>query len=192
MAISSNGLAGLKTGVCTSTTRPSGPYEGQMIYETDTDMVAIWNGTAWRYVSATTATSGTVLQVVTGTTSTSLNSSTSTFATTGLTATITPKSTSSKILALVSQNGLLKQNVTGISLRLVRDSTVISDFAIEHNKTNTSLLIVTSASVSYLDSPSTTSATTYKTEYASALNIADVYVQFASAMSSITLMEIAG
>jgi hypothetical protein len=163
-----------------------------MIYETDTDMVAIWNGTAWRYISATTPTNGTVLQVVTGTTSTSLNSSTSTFATTGLTATITPKSTSSKILALVSQNGLLKQNVTGISLRLVRGSTVISDFAIEHNKTNTSLLIVTSASVSYLDSPSTTSATTYKTEYASALNIADVYVQFASAMSSITLMEIAG
>lgn len=36
-----------KPGVCTSTTRPATPYEGQMIYETDTDKVLIYNGTAW-------------------------------------------------------------------------------------------------------------------------------------------------
>ena len=41
------GSAGLKPGVCTSTTRPSNPFEGQMIYETDTDKVLVWNGTAW-------------------------------------------------------------------------------------------------------------------------------------------------
>ena len=41
------GSAGLKPGVCTSTTRPSNPYEGQMIYETDTDKVLVYNGTAW-------------------------------------------------------------------------------------------------------------------------------------------------
>jgi hypothetical protein len=34
-------------GVCTSTTRPATPFEGQAIYETDTDKVLIWNGTAW-------------------------------------------------------------------------------------------------------------------------------------------------
>jgi hypothetical protein len=55
MAISSNGLAGLKTGVCTSTTRPGGPYEGQMIYETDTDLTYIWGGSAWQQVSGGTA-----------------------------------------------------------------------------------------------------------------------------------------
>ena len=43
----SNLSNGLRTGVCTSTNRPTTPYEGQVIYETDTDMVAIWNGTAW-------------------------------------------------------------------------------------------------------------------------------------------------
>ena len=36
-----------KPGVCTSSTRPATPYEGQMIYETDTDKVLVWNGTAW-------------------------------------------------------------------------------------------------------------------------------------------------
>ena len=41
------GSAGLKPGVCTSTTRPSNPYEGQHIYETDTDIEYVWSGTAW-------------------------------------------------------------------------------------------------------------------------------------------------
>ena len=51
MAISSNGLAGLKPGVCTSSTRPSGPYEGQMIYTTDLDTLELWNGSAWKVIS---------------------------------------------------------------------------------------------------------------------------------------------
>jgi len=39
----------IKPGVCTSATRPTVPYEGQLIYETDTDMVAAYNGSAWVY-----------------------------------------------------------------------------------------------------------------------------------------------
>ena len=46
MAISNNST-GLRPGVCLSTTRPTVPYEGQMIYETDTDKVLVWNGSAW-------------------------------------------------------------------------------------------------------------------------------------------------
>lgn len=41
------GIGSLKPGVCTSSTRPTSPYEGQMIYETDTDKVLVWNGSAW-------------------------------------------------------------------------------------------------------------------------------------------------
>ena len=53
MAISNNST-GIRTGVCTSTTRPTAPYEGQHIYETDTDIEYVWNGSAWvvNYVSA--------------------------------------------------------------------------------------------------------------------------------------------
>jgi len=37
----------IQPGVCTSSTRPSSPFEGQAIFETDTDRMYIWNGTAW-------------------------------------------------------------------------------------------------------------------------------------------------
>jgi hypothetical protein len=36
-----------RPGVCTSSTRPASPYEGQAIYETDTDKTFIWNGSLW-------------------------------------------------------------------------------------------------------------------------------------------------
>ena len=46
MAISNN-ARGSQPGVCTFSTRPTAPYEGQMIYETDTDNMYVWSGTAW-------------------------------------------------------------------------------------------------------------------------------------------------
>jgi hypothetical protein len=51
MAISNNST-GLRPGVCTSTTRPTAPYEGQHIYETDTDLMLVWSGSAWVEVSS--------------------------------------------------------------------------------------------------------------------------------------------
>lgn len=40
-----------KPGVCTSSTRPASPYEGQVIYETDTDLLYVWVGSSWQLVS---------------------------------------------------------------------------------------------------------------------------------------------
>ena len=37
----------VRPGVCTSSTRPASPFEGQVIYETDTDKVLVYNGSAW-------------------------------------------------------------------------------------------------------------------------------------------------
>ena len=37
----------IKPGVTTSTARPSVPYEGQLIYETDTDRIAAYDGSKW-------------------------------------------------------------------------------------------------------------------------------------------------
>ena len=42
---------GFRPGVCTSGTRPTAPYEGQVIYETDTDKTLVWNGSAWLFLS---------------------------------------------------------------------------------------------------------------------------------------------
>jgi hypothetical protein len=44
------GLGGLRSGVCTSSTRPAAPYDGQVIYETDTDKAYSWDGTAWTHL----------------------------------------------------------------------------------------------------------------------------------------------
>lgn len=53
MGISNVG-SGLRSGVCTSTTRPATPYEGQVIYETDTDRVLVWNASSWVMPNTTT------------------------------------------------------------------------------------------------------------------------------------------
>lgn len=47
MGMSGSSQVGIKTGVCTSTTRPSSPYAGQVIFETDTFTVRTWDGTTW-------------------------------------------------------------------------------------------------------------------------------------------------
>ena len=39
--------------VCTSTTRPTGPWVGTNIYETDTKIQRVWSGTAWLVVADT-------------------------------------------------------------------------------------------------------------------------------------------
>jgi hypothetical protein len=39
----------IKPGVVTSSTRPTVPYVGQMIFETDTNKLGVWNGSEWRF-----------------------------------------------------------------------------------------------------------------------------------------------
>jgi hypothetical protein len=43
----SNVASNLRPGICTSSTRPTTPYEGQVIYETDTDKVMVYDGSVW-------------------------------------------------------------------------------------------------------------------------------------------------
>lgn len=187
------------TGVVTSTTRPSSPYEGQIIYETDTDMVAVWNGSAWRYIAATTPTNGTVLQVVTATTTTVASDASGTWIDSNLSATITPKSTSSKVLILVSQSMYCYAaggSFASMGVRLVRGtSSVIQGFIdVGFNRASASpngVDNVNQFSINYVDSPSTTSSVSYKTQIARAWGNS-VYAQINSNPGSITLMEIAG
>lgn len=51
----SNQASGIRPGVCTSTTRPTVPYDGQVIYETDTDRTLVWNNSAWVFLSTSTS-----------------------------------------------------------------------------------------------------------------------------------------
>ena len=139
---------------------------------------------------------GKVLQVVNATYSTLSSSSSSAFADTGLTASITPTSASSKILVLVNHVGCGKQtNNTALVIKLLRSSTDLVEFEKIGGYTNTTTAnYFGSCSTCYLDSPATTSATAYKTQFASQANNAIVYLQSAlsggASVSTITLMEI--
>jgi hypothetical protein len=135
-----------------------------------------------------------VLQVVYAEYSTQANNSTTTYADTGLEATITPTSTSSKILVLVNQNGITKTSTdagSGTNLRLLRGASLIQTFGVNFALTSTTLTIEgLGHSTYFLDTPATTSATTYKTMFANRVAAALVAVQTNSATSTIVLMEV--
>jgi len=136
-----------------------------------------------------------VLQVVSATYASAAINSTSTYADTGLTATITPSSTSSKVLVYYSQNGCGKEaGNTGseIQIQLLRTATQIG-FATGASNNTSSVNYIGSISQAILDSPATTSATTYKTQFKNYVNAASVRCQTSSTggdVSTIILMEI--
>ena len=147
------------------------------------------------YVPYANLPAGSVLQVVNGSTTTSASTTNSTYIDSGLTATITPKFSTSKILVLVSQNGLGKTSGNAsndMTIQLVRGSTVIATPAAQTLNTGTTIVLYGySASISYLDSPATTSATTYKTQFNNTNGTTAVIVQRTNDTSTITLLEIA-
>ena len=136
---------------------------------------------------------GKVLQVVQGTTSTAVSNSTTSAVDTGITATITPSSATSKILVLTSINGCFKSNGSGsngLVLKLLRGASQIAQISSYHNYTGTAIENYESAGITYLDSPATTSATTYKITFANVVAAATVRVQDSSDLSTIQLLEI--
>jgi hypothetical protein len=134
---------------------------------------------------ATPAGGGKVLQIVAASYAVETSSSSNSYADTGLTATITPTSATSKILVLMTQNGVLKDtNNTDLRMKMFRGGTEISFFTGADTNTSTRNNIGT-VGISYLDSPATTSATTYKTQFISSSNNAVVKVQTGSSTSSI-------
>jgi hypothetical protein len=139
---------------------------------------------------AASAGGGKVLQVVAATYSTETQSTSNSYADTGLTATITPSSATSKVLVIMTQNGVAKNGDTNVGLRLVRNSTTIAQIGVLLLSTSTSLYQEGNGNIAFLDSPATTSATTYKTTFNSAAGISFTRVQNNSSVSSIILMEI--
>jgi hypothetical protein len=132
-----------------------------------------------------------VLQVVTAAATTQVTNTTSTFADTGLTASITPQSTSSKILVYVSQ-GVQTGTATVQEIRTVRGSTTVDTFG--HTLLNDGSLTIAYGTFISFDSPSSTSALTYKTQFRRIAGTGTCVVQYNDAngiqRSTIVLMEI--
>jgi hypothetical protein len=149
--------------------------------------------TGLKWATPATATSK-VVQIVTATYATEVTNSTTTFADTGLTATITPTSASNKVLVMVNQNGVGKtvSNAnSNVSIEIQRAGTTILTIANEAAASETALrLNIGSVSGDYLDSPATTSATIYKTRFANNIAASAAVVQEYNIASTIVLMEV--
>lgn len=135
---------------------------------------------------------GKVVQIIHATTQASVTSSTSTFVDTNLTATITPTSASNKVLIFISQAGVyISGPDRGAGLRILRGATTLQTGNYVHEAASgTGVGFAATWSANYLDSPATTSATTYKTQIASSANNSFVNAQRNDAWSNIILMEV--
>lgn len=148
--------------------------------------------------STPTGGGGKVLQVVQDTLTTTFANSSSTFADVGLTVSITPSSSTSKIMVFVGMPYMYTSNTSGAihnysSIRLLRDATQLqtTDFGWYNNAASSGNVdFYTSAAYSYLDSPATTSSLTYKiqSKIASASSVS-IYAT-GTIISSIVVMEI--
>jgi hypothetical protein len=133
-----------------------------------------------------------VLQVIYGSTSTEVTNNTSTFADSGLTATITPQATSSKVLLLIAQQAI-KTNSDAenrLEIKTFRGATQIATSGGLFLYNASAIFNQATYSLCFLDSPATTSATTYKTQFMNPQNTAAVRTQPGSALSTMILMEV--
>jgi hypothetical protein len=186
--------------------------EGMYTHINDTDALEYYNGSDW--VSAIPASTSAILQVVSVIMPDDFSASLVTAAktaVTGLTASITPSSSSSKILILGQVSG--STTATTWFTHLFRDATEISKGTIEGSRNaavsggigagETSADSVDNVFFTFLDSPATTSSLTYSIEVSHSSSLTQtVYVnrsqndfnglQTRRTVSTITLMEVAG
>ena len=175
ISASSNTLTGVINNTLTTTT-------GDIIYASSANTPArLGIGSAGQVLTVASgipswaaASSGKVLQVVQGTKTDTASTTSQTFVTTGLSVSITPSSTSSKILVWVMGSFGLDPNQSNVYAALYRGSTsiIVGDAAGNRPQITTMNYVGNGnfgggAGIVYLDSPSTTSATTYALYYRS-------------------------
>jgi hypothetical protein len=151
---------------------------------------------------------GSVLQVVSTTKTDTFSTASTTFTdVTGLSASITPTSSSSKIFVIVSMSCTGISGVFSAQARLMRGSTAIAVGDSAGSRTQASLMweggqeANFGISVTFLDSPATTSSTTYKMQLRTNSGANTTFVNratsdvdssaYARTVSTITVMEIA-
>lgn len=182
--------------------------EGQLVYLEDLNIVQFYDGAAWATVGPTT--SG-VIQVKSTTKDDTFTMSSQTFAdVTGLSVSITPTSASNKVLvrAVIAGSGNSSTS-SNLFIRLLRGSTVIGAGAAAGTRQQIGAAVglptylgwIGTGVIEFLDTPNTTSATTYKIQVASQAGAIAVYVNRAEndtedptrgrAQSTITAQEVA-
>jgi hypothetical protein len=138
---------------------------------------------------------GKILQVIQGTTTASTVSTSTSFVDSGLSASITPSATSSRIIVIVYHPacGITGSSATGMTFNIMRNSTQIS-FDSDNflcGATSYSQYRIFPFNISIVDSPSTTSAITYKTQLQAVSSSNTIGINtFGTGVSRIILMEV--
>lgn len=185
--------------------------EGMVSYLADTNAIEVYDGSLWKQVYPAAPVTGNIIQVVsTAKTDVYTTTSASFTAVTGLSVSITPKFSTSKILVLsqiayglanANSYGHFKVTRGGTNIYVgnaagSRISDVYGGYTASDNNN-----AMQSGSISYLDSPGTTSPVTYQVEVRAGIS-GTVCVNRSGAdtdnanhgrgASSITVLEIAG
>jgi hypothetical protein len=160
-----------------------------MIYDTTTSTSLIWNGTVWVQQTAGVA----QVKSTTVTASTFSTSSSSLVDITGLSVSITPTSASNKVLVMATVSCGVSTATELIYATLARGGTAIgggTDATIISEGRSTDRAY--NFSTQFLDSPATTSATTYKTQarVSSTANSGTILVNPTDTTAVMVLMEI--
>ena len=141
--------------------------------------------------------SGGIIQVVNTYFNTSLSGTVSSRADIGLSLSITPTSSSNKVLVIIDLADVSKFGGTGSGpyarFWLMRGSTDLIRFGGQVGYSgDTSTKSVGSVSTNYLDSPATTSAVTYKVQWQNVAAAGTIEMNASAAFSTMTLMEVSG
>ena len=128
-----------------------------------------------------------VLQVIEGRSTTQVANATTSYVDTGLTATITPQATTNKVLVIATTPIYMADSDCNVFLQVLRGGTSL---AVNQQNDSNSPNAQTTSSMVILDTPATTSATTYKVQFKNNVSSRTSYAMNASQFGSIILVEI--
>lgn len=158
--------------------------QGQWAFIEASNALQVYDGTAWRSRQG-------IVQIVTGTTSTAVTNATTTYTDTGLTATITPTSSSNRILVLFNHGSAARSNTASVNMQVnfLRGATSIGYVETMYLGTANDAQM-TGPQLAVYDNPATTSATTYKSQFKLAGAGGNCTLQSSSTSSNLILIEV--
>jgi hypothetical protein len=179
----------------------AGGTDGNIIsFDASGDPVAIATGSDGQVLTSTGAGSppafealpggGKVLQVLTDTVTSEASTNNASFQATGLSIAITPSATSSKIYAMFTSIGRCDNSAAEGVYTIFKASTNLGHSSEGMCKIFNADNIKAGVCASILDSPNTTSATTYSVQMRSTHTNGNVYIAEGGATSTFTLFEI--
>ncbi len=157
----------------------------------------VTNGSGVLSFAAVGASAGQVIQVVSSDENTAFSTSSTTFVNSNIEVSITPSSASNKIFIIATVNGSTANSSSAWVGTIFRNSTNLASGSgvlqesFSHLHVNTAGDLQIGTSLSFLDSPSTTSSTTYSIRIASPTGNS-ISVNGNSQHSTITVFEIKG